>query len=174
MKTFLERIEKISKQDIRTCYQCAKCTAGCPVASFMDIPPHRINKYVILGREDIMKSNSAWICSTCYTCGTRCPNDIDTAKVFDALKLLIEREKIKIKDKKIKIFHKEFMSSISKFGRVYEAGMLLMLKLKTRDLFSDMAAGIKLFSKGKIGILPPKMKEKKLWRKLLKAGKEVE
>ena len=158
---FLEQVENISKQDIRKCYQCGKCTSGCPVASFMDIPPHKINKYVILGNIDIMKTNSAWICTACYTCGTRCPNDIGTSDVFDALKVLIEEGKIKLKDKKIKIFHKIFIDNIKKYGRIFEMAMIMKLKLKTMDLFSDMISGTKLFLKGKIGFSPHKMKDKK-------------
>ncbi len=170
MDTFLEQVEKLSKQNISRCYHCGKCTSGCPVASFMDITPHNANKHIILGNKDILKSKSAWTCTACYTCSTRCPNDIDISKVFDAIKQLGEQQKVKVADRKIKIFHSLFMDNIKKYGRLFELEMIMRLKLKTKDVFSDMFSGAKLFLKGKIGTAPHKIKDKDAWNKFLKDG----
>lgn len=170
MNTFLEQVEKLSKQNISRCYHCGKCTCGCPVASFMDITPHNVNKHIILGIEDVLKSKSIWTCTACHTCSTRCPNDIDLSKVFDAIKQLGEQQKVKVTDRKIKIFHSLFMDNVKKYGRLFEMEMIMRLKLKTKDLFSDLFSGARLFLKGKIRIAPHKIKNKAAWNKFLKDG----
>ncbi|HMK37414.1 MAG TPA: 4Fe-4S dicluster domain-containing protein, partial [Desulfomonilaceae bacterium] len=63
---------------INQCFQCGKCSAGCPVASEMDLMPHQLVRLAVLGNVDrIVQSKSIWLCLTCHTCGARCPNGID-------------------------------------------------------------------------------------------------
>ena len=170
MDTFLDQVEQLSGQNISRCYHCGKCSAGCPVAEFMDITPHNVNKRIILGLKDVLGSKSAWTCTACYTCVTRCPNDIDISKVFDALKALSAQEKVGIKEKKIKIFHRLFLNNVKKRGRLFEMGMIMRLKLKTKAIFADTFSGMKLFLKGKIGFWPHKLKDKSAWSRFLEDG----
>ncbi|WP_052316104.1 4Fe-4S dicluster domain-containing protein [Desulfomonile tiedjei] len=63
---------------INQCYQCGKCSAGCPMAPEMDILPHQLVRLAVLGNHDrIVDSKSIWLCLSCHTCGARCPNGID-------------------------------------------------------------------------------------------------
>ena len=62
-KKFRELIEKISGQNVNTCYQCLKCSAGCPMADEMDYMPAQIIHAIRLGLEDyVMKSGTIWVC----------------------------------------------------------------------------------------------------------------
>ena len=74
---------------IRSCYQCGKCTAGCPVAFAMDYGPRTIVRFLQLGMtEEALNSHSIWLCAACETCSARCPRSVEPAKMMDALKIV--------------------------------------------------------------------------------------
>ena len=62
------------------CYQCKRCSVGCPVAPFADLHPAQIMRAVQLGDYDAaVRSRMVWLCTGCETCTTRCPQGIDVA-----------------------------------------------------------------------------------------------
>ena len=78
-----------SGEPIQRCYFCQKCTAGCPVAYAMDYKPAQVLRLVQFGQKEAIFSSSAiWLCVGCKTCGTRCPNQIHLAAVFDTLRYM--------------------------------------------------------------------------------------
>ena len=90
----LDEVERLSGQQGELCYHCHKCTAGCPVVDAMEYGPDLLLRMVSLDQTDaILKSRDVWLCTGCYTCATRCPNDIDIAAAMDGVvgpKLAIE------------------------------------------------------------------------------------
>ncbi|MCX5884807.1 MAG: 4Fe-4S dicluster domain-containing protein [Proteobacteria bacterium] len=92
---FIEKIEEISGQNLFSCYQCGKCSAGCPFSFAMDLLPSHIIRMVQLGlQEDIGNSKTMWLCSSCLTCGVRCPRGVDVPRIMEALRVLVTRDKI--------------------------------------------------------------------------------
>ena len=172
---FTKSIEKESGQTIGVCYQCKKCTAGCPVAYTMDITPTQIIHAIRLGLKDlVLNSKTIWICASCETCTTRCPQDLDIAKVMDAARIIAQRERIKPKVKDVPAFFSTAIKNIRFFGRMYELGLIMMLKLKTKQFFKDMDLGMKMFKKGKMKIFPNISsigKAKKIFSKVKKMEK---
>jgi heterodisulfide reductase subunit C len=84
---FVARIEKISGQKLLACYQCGKCSAGCPMAAHMDVLPNQVIRMAQLGmQEQLLATRSIWICVSCMTCNSRCPKDINIAEIFEALR----------------------------------------------------------------------------------------
>jgi heterodisulfide reductase subunit C2 len=87
------QINAISGVDVRACYQCGKCTAGCPLTSAMDLMPNQILRLLQLGEyEQVLKSAAIWQCASCLTCAARCPKDVDPARVMDALRTILVRQ----------------------------------------------------------------------------------
>jgi heterodisulfide reductase subunit C len=85
-------IQEISGQDVRACYQCGKCTAGCPLASGMDLMPNQILRLIQLGEsEQALSARAIWACASCLTCAARCPKGVDPARVMDALRTVLMR-----------------------------------------------------------------------------------
>ena len=84
---FVAQVEKISGQKLLACYQCGKCSAGCPMAAHMDILPNQIIRMAQLGmHEQLLASEAIWTCVSCMTCNTRCPKDIRIAEVIESLR----------------------------------------------------------------------------------------
>jgi heterodisulfide reductase subunit C len=92
---FVKKVEAISEQTLPSCYQCGKCSAGCPMCFAMDLLPNQIIRLAQLGLEDdITKANTIWICASCITCSVRCPRGVDLARVMEALRLITSRKNI--------------------------------------------------------------------------------
>jgi heterodisulfide reductase subunit C len=88
----LKQIFAMSGQKINDCIQCAKCSANCPTSSYMDILPHQVVRLLQLGQVDkIAASKSIWNCAACFTCVSRCPRNIDIAKLMEAVRLTLLR-----------------------------------------------------------------------------------
>jgi heterodisulfide reductase subunit C len=123
----------------------------------MDYKPAQVLRLVLLGQKEAIFSSSAiWLCVGCKTCGTRCPNQIHLAAVFDTLRYMALEEAYKSVPA-IYALHRSFLDSIRLWGRMHELTMLLEYKLRSRDLFSDVAIGISLIRKGKISFLPERI-----------------
>jgi heterodisulfide reductase subunit C2 len=86
--TFVKDVELISGQDLLACNQCGKCGAGCPVASALDLLPNAVIRLAQLGQEDVLASQTIWVCAACQTCLSRCPKDVDVPRVMEALRTL--------------------------------------------------------------------------------------
>jgi heterodisulfide reductase subunit C len=155
--SFSKLVAQESGENFLACYQCQKCSAGCPVAYAMDILPNQVIRMVQFGlREKVLSSHTIWICASCYTCSVRCPNDIDIAKVMDVLRHIALGSGIKPAEREIPIFHSAFLDSIKSKGRIHELGLIWQYKSKTRDFMKDAALGWKMFRKGKIKPFPSK------------------
>jgi len=90
---FVKKVQELSGQKINLCYQCGKCSAGCPMAAAMDLLPNQVMRLVQLGLdEDIANSKTVWLCASCLTCTARCPKGVDLSKVMEALRLLTLRK----------------------------------------------------------------------------------
>ncbi len=93
-KKELAEILEISGEMINDCMQCGKCSAGCPAAAGMDILPHQIIRNLQLGQvEKVVESKTIWNCASCFTCASRCPRNVDLARLMEAVRLTIVRKK---------------------------------------------------------------------------------
>ncbi|MBC7109411.1 MAG: 4Fe-4S dicluster domain-containing protein [Archaeoglobi archaeon] len=84
---------EISGENLYSCYQCGKCSAGCPSVDFMDLNPREVIRMIIEGHEEVLNSQSPWVCAACFTCSVRCPNEIDVSRIMEALRQMRLRRK---------------------------------------------------------------------------------
>ena len=92
---FCARVSELSGQDLNLCYQCGKCSAGCPMSFAMDLLPNQVMRLVQLGlAEDIAQCKTIWLCASCLACTVRCPKGVDIARVMEALRLLSLRKNV--------------------------------------------------------------------------------
>ena len=156
-----KELASLCQVNARKCYQCGKCTAGCPIAEYMDLTPNKIMHLVQLGLvEEAIKSKSIWLCATCSTCSVRCPKGLDIAHEMESLRILAKHKGI-VQEKNIDKFHHVFLNSVKQNGRVYEVGLILGRNFTTGKIFRDATYGLPYLTKGKITILPDHVKNKK-------------
>jgi len=161
MGTFLQEVnDRIDGVPIQRCYHCRKCTAGCPLAFAMEYNPDKVVRMIQMERRsEILTSDTIWLCVSCETCITRCPNEVDIARMMDVLREMAVESGIKAKEKNILKLHESFLSCIKMRGRINEPLLVAGYKLKSGDLFSDLAMGMDMYLKGKLSLLSPQTKD---------------
>jgi len=170
--SFTKAVKDSYGTHIERCYQCYTCSAGCPLVYAMDYLPHQIIRMVQLGlKEPVLSSSTIWICVACETCATRCPNEIEIVELMDILRQMSLKENVRHKEKNIILAHRCFLKEIKRWGRVHEISLIVSLKLKTREFFRDIGLGTKMFLKGKLKILPAKVKAKEQINKIFESIK---
>ncbi len=151
------QLEKSTGNDYNCCYQCGKCTAGCPAGAFMDSPPARIMRLVQAGYiEEALKSEALWFCVGCMTCTARCPQNMDIAATMDSLRALALEKGLVSESKSKKLvnaFHVSFLKNVRKHGRLEELSLVNSYKLRTRSFLQDASSGVKMIKIGKINPL---------------------
>jgi heterodisulfide reductase subunit C len=165
-KTRQDFVKEVMKmrggENIFDCIQCGLCAGSCPTRFVMDYSPMQIIKMVHLGmKEEVLSSSTIWVCSTCYTCYTRCPRAIDITTLMMSLRNQAMEEnfvdKTKIKPK----FYKSFFEIVNKYGRLHEPELFtrILKKSDIRSLFHNAALGWRLWRKGKLQIRAPKIEQ---------------
>lgn len=159
-------VKKATEVAAEKCYQCGKCSAGCPVATEMEYPPSLVMRMLQTNSpendEKILNSKTIWLCLTCEMCISRCPMSIDIPKVMDFLRQKSKAEgKVSKNAKDIVAFHESFLKSIEKTGKLYELGLVMSYKLKTGHLLQDAAVAPAMLQKGKLHIVPETVKGRK-------------
>jgi len=150
-----ETVARRSGTAVGACFQCHKCTTGCPVAPDSDLLPSQVMRLIHLGQaKAVLESQAIWLCASCEACTTRCPQGIDIAAVMDTLRILAIERQVKVPDAHGKQFNRSFLGSVRRHGRVFELGMLAAYKLRTGDLLSDVGKVPQMIAKGKLSFLP--------------------
>lgn len=154
---FTRQVNELSGHNVADCYQCGKCTAGCPIAYAMDYPPHVIMRAVQLGMRDLaLNSRTIWLCASCETCSTRCPQEADPAGTMDVLRRIAHAEGIRSPEQNIPLFHRVFLGTVRQFGRVFEVGLMGIYNVLSGHLLKDVSMAPQLLLAGKLSLLPPR------------------
>jgi heterodisulfide reductase subunit C len=142
-----ERLAELTK--VTACYQCKKCSSGCPMTFAMDFYPDRVIRLALLGQEaQVLGCRTIWVCSACETCTTRCPNNIDIAGVMDWLKEEALRQGYTSPQPGVTRFHQTFLDTVRLAGGRLSEPLLLglyqwrsggtMAKFKSGALVEDL------------------------------------
>jgi len=138
---FLKEVEaNVEEGDwVKMCMQCGVCSGSCPLGTAWEHPPQEIFMMIRAGkRDDVLKSESMWMCTSCYNCIARCPRGLPITHIMHGLANYAHRLGIAPKMNPTRRFAKIFWNNISTNGRVNE------LKLSIGLYFMDgIAAGIK-------------------------------
>jgi heterodisulfide reductase subunit C len=173
-KKFIRQIEQESGTRISLCYQCGKCSAGCPAGFGMRYAPRQVIRMLQLWMiDEALQAESIWLCVTCETCTSRCPQGVDVASLMDALRREALKRKI-VTNRRIAAFNEIFLKSVASFGRVFEAGLLLQHNLQTGQLLKDVELGLPMMQRGKMRMLPPLNRGRNAVRQIYARVKRME
>lgn len=169
---FVEQVQQKSEQNLTECYQCGNCTAGCPVSFTYDYPVSRIMRLLQAGRkETVLTSHAIWLCASCETCTTRCPNDIDVARIMDVLRHMAA-DAGHLTEPAIYTFWDAFLKSVERNGRVFEMGLMASYMTRTGRFLTDADLAPTALARGKLGLVPHTIQAKAEVRKIFKRYRE--
>lgn len=136
--------------NVKDCYQCGKCSAGCPIAQWADATPREIIRYLQLGDlTSAMQSNMPWYCVGCGMCLARCPQCVDLPSLMGALRHVGKAHGI-VPVKEIDCFDKAFMRNVRAGGVSDEALLAMQFNFTTGHLFQDVPNSPKMLALGMI------------------------
>ena len=159
--------------NVATCYQCGKCSAGCPMAGESDLRPHNVMRLAMNDRrESLLDDESLWLCLTCETCSERCPNGCDPARVIDAVREMAAAAGRGPQQRNIRAFHDSFLGQIRLNGRLHEAGFMLIYKLRSGALLADASSAPGMLSRGKLPPRPERIRDVENVRRIFKLCEE--
>jgi heterodisulfide reductase subunit C len=177
-EAFLKEVAGIpAGEKIKNCIQCGTCTGSCPVSHWMDITPRETVALFRAGMlEEILESRTIWICASCYSCKVRCPMGIEVTDLLYALKRLATHKKIYPRRFPVHALSDTFISSLYRFGRIYEMELGLRYFLKTHPLklLSSIGFGLSMIRKGRMAILPKRIKKIHEVKSIVERAKELE
>jgi len=148
-------LQALTGENVMLCYQCKKCTLGCPSAYAMRMRPHELMRAAQLGlAEEIYWSGAIWICLSCETCNTRCPQDINILRVIDGLREMSKEFGYYNPYPVIPAFHQIFLALVERFGKVYGLALALLINLRMLTPFKDIDMASPMLLKGKLKPFP--------------------
>lgn len=161
---------------LEMCIQCGSCGGSCPAASDMDHTPRMLFAMLRAGmREEVLRSNTPWICVSCYHCVVRCPQEVHIADVMYTLKSMAINAKL-YSDSTAPDFSQTFVDMVETYGRSFELGLASRHYLKHFPLRlpSMTPMGFGMVTKGRMPITPRKIKHMKQLKDILSHAKQLE
>jgi heterodisulfide reductase subunit C len=167
-RQLIEKLEKQSGVKVSDCYQCGKCSAGCPMAHAMDLMPRQVIRYMQLGRVDeALKSRSIWICASCHTCAVRCPQKINLSGLMESLRQEAKSRGL-VAAGEVDKFSRIFLNNIKLFGKSHEMLLQGLYNFTTGHFMQDMKSAPHMLKHKLVGIKPHVVKDRAAVRKLMK------
>ena len=153
--------------NLHDCYQCGKCSAGCPMADEMDLTPQQIMHCLQLGLVDkALSARGPWVCAQCAVCSTRCPQNIDITNI-----MLEVRRESHAQGKRVvpesDVFETSFINSVRRGGISNAQYLAVAYNLKSGHLLQDMGSAPAMLTKGIVGLAPHRVKDKAAVTKLV-------
>jgi heterodisulfide reductase subunit C len=123
---FIQEISSMpGGEKINLCIQCGTCSASCPNANKMDFTPRAIIAMARAGmREEVLSSNSMWLCLSCYMCTVRCPRGIVPTYIMHALEHLAMRHHLSTKRTRTPILYRVFSDTVYNVGMIPRFGCM--------------------------------------------------
>ncbi len=158
-RTLVAEILENTGANAAGCYQCGKCSAGCPMAADSDLRPHALMRLVMQNRRaKVLSDPTIWLCLTCETCSARCPNACDPARVIDALREMSLEAGVSAAPRTIKAFHRSFLEQVRSNGRLHEMGLIMEYKLRSGALMKDVTNAPPMLTRGKLSLRADRIK----------------
>jgi quinone-modifying oxidoreductase, subunit QmoC len=124
---------------VKMCMQCGVCAGSCPLGNAWEHTPQKIFMMIRANkRDEVLTSDSMWMCTSCYNCIVRCPRELPITHIMHGLATYAKKLGLAPKENPTQWFSEVFWNNMMKKGRVNELKMGLSLYFK-----EGFAAGIK-------------------------------
>jgi heterodisulfide reductase subunit C len=161
------QIAQSANVDFDDCYQCGKCTAGCPMVHEMDLMPRQLIRMLQLGFVDrALNAKTPWICASCTVCSTRCPQGVDVAAIMLEVRRAAKKQGLRpVRD--ADIFDDASVGNIRSFGKSNEAILAAKYNLLSGHLMQDVLNAPRMAVRGMIGPKIHSVKDRAAVRRLV-------
>jgi L-lactate utilization protein LutB len=154
-ETFLNNVYATHGGDrIKKCLQCGNCSGSCPTSHLMDYPPRVVFAALRGGELDtVLKSNTIWMCASCYTCQVRCPVQIKITDVMYEMKRLAAKHDLAKPKQHGRILTDIFIKLVNRDGRSSEGILGRTFYMKGPGIFAsikEMPFAISMMLKGRL------------------------
>ena len=170
-RLFLEELRYTPEWDkIKECIQCGTCTASCPTSWAMDRKPREVVELFRAGMLDkVLKSNTVWLCASCYQCVVRCPCGIKFSDVIYALRSIGIKHGILNDGETLPALAKAFAAVVDKYGRSAESELLARFYLGTNPLgmTRQLPLGLRMLRRGRLPLLPKRIRGRQDLQKMM-------
>jgi len=138
---FLKEVEDHVEEGqwVKMCMQCGVCAGSCPFGAHWEHSPQKLFMMIRAGkREEVLSTDSMWLCTSCYNCVVRCPRKLPITHIMHGLATYARRLGLVPKGQPTEEFATLFWNNLAKTGRINE------LKLTLGHYFKDgLISGIK-------------------------------
>ena len=113
---------------VKMCIQCGVCSGSCPLGPHWEHPPQELFMMIRAGqREEVLRSSSTWMCTSCYNCIVRCPRELPITHIMHGLAHYAARLGLAPKEQPTRKFSTHFWNNLARKGRVNELRLALQL-----------------------------------------------
>jgi quinone-modifying oxidoreductase subunit QmoC len=168
--------ERPGCESLLACMQCGTCSGACPLSIYMDLSPRRIMALVREGfRTEALKSQTIWLCASCYACGVHCPQKIKITDVMYSLKREAIASGLYPRHFPIPVLAREFYKMVKLRGRNAEFWLVLQMALRSHPLMllGMMSSGWHLWRTGRLFMRRDRIKRVTELQRALGFTKEV-
>jgi len=178
---YREKLVKRVEADVRDCYQCGNCSAGCPAAFTFDYTPNQVMRMLQVGLVDrVLDSSAIQLCIQCLTCTARCPRNIDIAGIFEDLKTIATAQERDVPEH-VKTFNKAFLSAVARFGRLpefYDMATFYVGTLNPKMALGNVGLMVPVLARRKMPLIPRRAKGAdevgRIYKKTMEKAKQRE
>lgn len=127
---FLKEVEANVEEGkwVKMCMQCGVCSGSCPLGKFWDHPPQELFMMIRAGkRNEVLGSDSMWMCTSCYNCIVRCPRELPITHIMHGLAHYAKRLGLVPANQPTAKFAQKFWNNLMTKGRVNELKLGLSL-----------------------------------------------
>jgi len=178
-----ERVEEGSM--VKMCMQCGVCAGSCPFGPHWQHSPQKIFMMIRAGkREELLTSDSMWMCTSCYNCIVRCPRKLPITHIIHGLANYAHRLKLVPKGQPTRDVTKLFWDNLMKVGRINELTFSLALYFKDglvqgiKNSLAMQSAGLGLLKAGRLNPMEifggHKCKEQSGIHRMIAKAREIE
>jgi heterodisulfide reductase subunit C len=164
----------LHREKLLECIQCGTCSASCPTAYAMDYTPRQIIAALRAGQlGKVLRSNTPWLCASCYYCTVRCPAGIEfTEFMYDLKRMAVQRG---LYPRGSPNLYRAFTNTVDRYGRSAETELMIryhLSRLNPLGLIKLAPFGLKMLLRGRFPLLPHRIKGRRDVTKMLKYVEE--
>lgn len=155
-----EIMNVVGCEQLPSCIQCGTCSGACPLSIYMDFSPRQVMALVRADfKNEVLRSNTVWLCASCYGCTVECPRQIRITDIMYALKQRAIKEHVYPRHMPIPILAKEFAKMVLSKGRITETLLVMQLFLRAnwRAVLSSWRLGFGLIRTGRFVLKPERI-----------------